>query len=155
MAISHFWLVMGVFLKPGCWFLFQMASFGPLQRSGGVALSNFDLTHLSIHATYRAVRWQLKSRSSSQPWTDHLDLPMSKWLTLYIWLLHQLGVFLRAFEVKRGATLVVTICPNIWTRRLFARRSYSKLFTRLRDDLDFRNGESCKIKKTCILLEFY
>ena len=27
-----------------------MASFGPLQRSGGVALSNFDFAHLSIHA---------------------------------------------------------------------------------------------------------
>ena len=27
-----------------------MASFGPLQSSGGVASSNFDFTHLSIHA---------------------------------------------------------------------------------------------------------
>ena len=31
--------------------MYQMASFGPLQSSGGVASSNFDFTHLSIHAT--------------------------------------------------------------------------------------------------------
>ena len=28
-----------------------MASFGPLQSAGGVASSNFEFTHLSIHAT--------------------------------------------------------------------------------------------------------
>ena len=27
-----------------------MASFGPLQSAGGVASSNFEFTHLSIHA---------------------------------------------------------------------------------------------------------
>ena len=65
-----------------------------------------------------------------------------------------MGVFLRAFEVKRGETLVVTICPNIWTRRLFAREPYSKLFTRLRDDQDFRNDESCK-KNTLNKIHFH
>ena len=35
--------------------MFQKASFGPLQRSGGVALSNFDLTYLSIHATFKDI----------------------------------------------------------------------------------------------------
>ena len=29
-----------------------MASFGPLQSAGGVASSNFEFTHLSIHATH-------------------------------------------------------------------------------------------------------
>ena len=35
--------------------MYQMASFGPLQSSGGVASSNFDFTYLSIHANIALV----------------------------------------------------------------------------------------------------
>ena len=42
-----------------------MASFGPLQRSGGVALSNFDFAHLSIHAI-QIMQGEVLSR---QVWT--------------------------------------------------------------------------------------
>ena len=49
MAVSDFSLSRGVFWRPGCWFLDQMASLGPLKRSGGVALSDFDFTYLSTH----------------------------------------------------------------------------------------------------------
>ena len=50
MAILDFSPCPGVFSGLGGWFLFQMASFGPLQSAGGVASSNFEFTHLSIHA---------------------------------------------------------------------------------------------------------
>ena len=50
MAILDFSPCPGVFSGLGGWFLFQMASFGPLQSPGGVASSNFEFTHLSIHA---------------------------------------------------------------------------------------------------------
>ena len=54
MAILDFSPCPGVFSGPGGWFLYQMASFGPLQSSGGVASSNFDFTYLSIHANIDA-----------------------------------------------------------------------------------------------------
>ena len=69
MAILDFSPCPGVFSGLGGWFLFQMASFGPLQSAGGVASSNFEFTHLSIHATINVneiiYNYQFKNSLSS------------------------------------------------------------------------------------------
>ena len=84
MPILDFSLSRGVFSGLGGWFFYQMASFGPLQSSGMVALSNFDFTHLSIHPNLTEIcrhsiqitfeQDSLTFIHSGSPWSKRSDL---------------------------------------------------------------------------------
>ena len=68
MTILHFSPCPGFFSGLGGWFLFQMASFGPLQSARGWASSNFDFTNLSIHAICKVwiLKWSVRRQMSQR-----------------------------------------------------------------------------------------
>ena len=51
----------GVFRKRERWFFFQLFSIGPLKRFWGVAMSDFDFTHLSIHPNHMTISFHQKN----------------------------------------------------------------------------------------------